>query len=241
MEPIIVLSGLRKVYNAPSGQIPVLNGINLSIQPGEMVAIMGPSGCGKSTMLYILGLLQQASSGRFLLAGTDILKLSPKAHAALRRDSIGFVLQTCNLFENTTVYENLEFPLIYSRVPRSRRRARIEEALDMVNLAQRMHQPSNMLSGGEQQRVAIARALINRPKILLADEPTGQLDGQTSKHVMASFKSLIRDHNTAMVLVTHDPEVAGQCDRFFVLVDGVLKTRPAPAVQRLDTKGENRL
>ncbi|WP_449242511.1 ABC transporter ATP-binding protein [Desulfovibrio sp.] len=229
MDPIIVLKNLKKIYQAPSGPIPVLNGINLSIRPGEMVAIMGPSGCGKSTLLYILGLLQQATSGEFRLAGADILRLSPREQAALRRDSIGFVLQSCNLFENTTVYENLEFPLIYARVPRSRRRARIEEALAMVNLSQRMHQPSNMLSGGEQQRVAIARALINRPKILLADEPTGQLDQTTSKHVMSSFKAIIHDHATAMILVTHDPEVADRCDRSCVLVDGALRARRKPS------------
>ena len=223
MQPIIEIKNLKKFYIAPSGTIPVLNGINLQISTGEMVAIMGPSGCGKSTLLYILGLLQQASSGEFRFAGTDILRLSPKGHAALRRDSIGFVLQSCNLFENTTVYENLEIPLIYSKVPHSKRRARVEEALAMVNLAHRIHQPSNMLSGGEQQRVAIARALIGRPKILLADEPTGQLDRNTSRHVIASFKTIIRDHNTAMVLVTHDPDVAGQCDRFFTLEDGELR------------------
>ncbi|MES9996767.1 ATP-binding cassette domain-containing protein [Desulfovibrio aminophilus] len=229
MDPIIVLRNLKKLYDSPAGAITVLKGIDLSIRSGEMVAIMGPSGCGKSTLLYILGLLQQATSGEFRLAGADILRLSPKEQAALRRDSIGFVLQSCNLFENTTVYENLEFPLIYGRMPRSRRRARIEEALAMVNLSQRMHQPSNMLSGGEQQRVAIARALINRPKILLADEPTGQLDRTTSKHVMASFKTIIRDHDTAMILVTHDPEVADQCDRACVLVDGTLRARRKPS------------
>ncbi|NLI82637.1 MAG: ABC transporter ATP-binding protein [Deltaproteobacteria bacterium] len=220
--PLIEVSEVSHEYHNGAGAIPVLKGVSLTVGYNEMAAVMGPSGCGKSTLLSILGLLLVPSRGSYRALGRDLLTLNRSQQAEFRRKCIGFVFQSCNLIENTTVYENLEFPLIYAGVRRSERAPRIRETLSRVNLLHRLHHPSNLLSGGEQQRVAVARALVNRPQIILADEPTGQLDREHSQLVMDHFQQLVEEENIAVVLVTHDPQVAARCHRVYFLEDGLL-------------------
>lgn len=222
-EPIVRINGLNKHYDTPAGRLDVLVDVDMSIYPGEIVAIMGPSGSGKSSMLLVLGLLQPPTSGACLMLGQDVFRLNRRGQAAFRREHLGFVFQSANMFEYSSVYENLEYPLIYSKVPRLRRRKMIMNSLEMVNMGHRANHPTNRLSGGEQQRVAIARALVNKPTIILGDEPTGQLDTKNGRQVMKYFKSVVKRRNTAMILVTHDPKVAAQCTRAFVLHDGKLR------------------
>lgn len=221
--PIVRTEALTRTYITDAGSFEVLRGVDLELYAGEMVAIMGPSGCGKSSLLHILGLLAQASSGRYAIMGRDVSGLTQAQQAACRREYLGFILQSCNLFEHSSVAENLEYPLIYARVPVAKRRSIIEEALGRVGLTHRIDYPTNRLSGGEQQRVAIARALVNHPKILLGDEPTGQLDKVTSEMVMAYFKQIVQEHDTTMLIVTHDPAVARHCTRAFTMQDGRLR------------------
>lgn len=220
--PIVRVEALTKAYATAAGSVDVLRGVDLDLYAGEMVAIMGPSGCGKSSLLHILGLLAPPTSGRYAIEGHDMFGLSEDRQAAFRREYLGFILQSCNLFENSSVYENLEYPLIYARVPAANRRAVVEQALARVGLTHRIDYPSNRLSGGEQQRVAIARALVNNPKVLLGDEPTGQLDTGTSEMVMSYFKQIVQERNTTMLIVTHDPAVARQCTKSYTLKSGQL-------------------
>lgn len=220
--PLIQVTRLSKHYSNGQGVIPVLRGINLEVRPGEILAVMGPSGSGKSTLLFILGLLMPASSGNYQFMGQDMLDLSRAAQAEFRRRQVGFVFQNCDLFENSTVYENLEFPLVYAKVERQERPARIAAALERVNLAHRIHHPANHLSGGERQRVAIARALVNQPLVILADEPTGQLDRTHGHMVMEHFEKIVAAGDTALIIVTHDHQVASRCSRVFSLEDGIL-------------------
>ena len=220
---MLVVKDIRKSYRTDAGMVTVLSGVNLKVRPGELVAIMGPSGCGKSTLLNILGLFHQPDSGRYVVDGKNILALNGRLQADFRRRYVGFVLQAANLLENTTVYENLEFPLIYSGMKRSLRRGMIEEALSIVGLEKRINQPSRFLSGGEQQRVAIARALVGRPKIILGDEPTGQLDKKNSDMVMRFFRKVAQASDTAMIIVTHDLDVATKCTRVYNLQEGKLR------------------
>lgn len=223
LAPIIRISGLKKNYAAADGQeYHVLRGVNLELKPGEMTAIMGPSGCGKSSMLYILGLLAPPTAGSYILNGQEMFGLSTQAQAAVRRESLGFILQSCNLFDNSTVYENLEYPLIYTRYPREKRESVVISALDRVGLGHRIHHRTNQLSGGEQQRVAIARALVNRPSVLLADEPTGQLDKKTGDMVMDYFRQIVLEHDTTMLIVTHDANVAEKCTQVYRMCEGLL-------------------
>ena len=220
--PIIQVTRLSKHYSNGHGVIPVLRGVSLEINPGEMVAVMGPSGSGKSTLLFILGLLLPASSGNYQFLGQDVLNLNRSDQADFRRRRVGFVFQNCDLFENSTVYENLEFPLVYAQVERQERPARIAAALEQVNLAHRMFHAANKLSGGERQRVAVARALVNQPQVILADEPTGQLDRQHGDLVMEHFAQIAAKGDTSLVIVTHDSQVAERCHRSFSLEDGIL-------------------
>ena len=222
-ERVINIEHLTKVYENGTEKIPVLRDINLQVNKGEMVAIMGPSGSGKSTMLFILGVFQPATSGLYTVAGVDVLSLSRDAQAVFRREKMGFVFQSCDLLENSTVYENLELPLIYTGVKRRERPGKIMEALQRVNLEHRVRQPSNRLSGGERQRVSIARALVNEPEFILADEPTGQLDRANSERVMDYFVKITEEARVAMVVVTHDAGTAERCSRRLLLSDGVLK------------------
>lgn len=219
-EPLISVRDLVKDYQNGPERIRILKGVNLDVMPGEMIAIMGPSGMGKSTFLFILGLLHPPTSGSYWVLGEDVLKRDRGSQAEFRRNFAGFVFQSCNLFEHTTVYENLEYPLIYADVERKRRRDMILDALEKVNLGHRIHHPTNRLSGGEQQRVSIARALVNRPRVIFADEPTGQLDQKHGEMVMTHFREFISTKETAMVLVTHDPDIAARCTRVCHLRDG---------------------
>ena len=224
---MIELINLTKDYQSgDSNVISVLRKVNLVVGRGEMVAIMGPSGSGKSTMLFVLGLFLLPSSGQYLFAGQDVLSLGRSAQAVFRRNQVGFVFQSADLLENSTVYENLEFPLVYARVPRRERPDRITRALEQVNLGHRLHHPANRLSGGERQRVAVARALVNQPQVILADEPTGQLDRDNSQMVMNHFADIVCGGETALVLVTHDAQVAARCDRVYAMDDGVLCEQP---------------
>ncbi|THB66115.1 MAG: ABC transporter ATP-binding protein [Desulfovibrio sp.] len=236
-EPIIRVEDLTKEFQTGSEVIKVLRGVNLSVNPGEMLAIMGPSGMGKSTFLFILGLLQPATGGKYMAKGRDVFAMNRSDQARFRRRFAGFVFQSCNLFEHTTVYENLEFPLIYAGVRRKDRDPMIQEALERVNLTHRLHHPANRLSGGEQQRVSIARALVNRPEIIFADEPTGQLDRNHGNLVMDHFHEFIADQQSSMVLVTHDPDVADRCTRVVHLRDGVLHSQAQLAAEEIDRAG----
>ncbi len=231
MAPVIAARDLRKRY---AGFAPVLRGVNLEVEPGELVAIMGPSGCGKSTMLHVLGLLHAPDSGSVEILGKDVLSLSREETAAFRRDNLGFIMQQSNLFDHSTVFENVEFPLIYKNVPAEERWSRVIRALELVRLSSRVHYPGNRLSGGEQQRVAIARAMVNNPRILMADEPTGALDQRTSRLIMESFRTLCHTGGVAMVMVTHDAKMADFCDSVYTLEEGVLvcQRRRVPDVAR---------
>jgi putative ABC transport system ATP-binding protein len=222
---LIQITGLEKSYANGAGLIQVLRSIDLEVYPGEMAAVMGPSGSGKTTLLFILGLFLQPTKGSYRLAGRNVLKLDRSSQAEFRRQQVGFVFQGCDLLENSTVYENLEFPLIYAGVDRRERPARIIAALNQVNLGHRIHHAANHLSGGERQRVAVARALVNQPQVILADEPTGQLDQSQSHLIMDHFQDIVTKGDTAIVVVTHDPEIAARCTRIWFLEDGVLFER----------------
>lgn len=215
--------GLARGYDTAAERLQVLRSVDLELREGESVAIVGPSGSGKSTLLFILGLLLPPSGGSYRLGERDMLALDRRTQADFRRRMFGFVFQSCNLIEHTSVWENLEFPLMYAGVPRSEREARIREALDAVDMARRIRHPTNLLSGGEQQRVAVARALVNRPRVILADEPTGQLDRAHGRQVMEHFHRILSGGGKAMIVVTHDPAVAECCTRTCHLEDGVLR------------------
>ena len=228
MAPVIIAKDLYKCY---AGFSPVLRGVNIEVEAGELVAIMGPSGCGKSTMLHVLGMLHAPDSGTLEILGTNVLEFNREQTAAFRRGNMGFVMQSSNMFDHSTVFENVEFPLIYENVPPAERWERVIRALELVRLSARVHYRSNRLSGGEQQRVAIARAMVNNPRILLADEPTGALDARTSRVVMDNFRTLCHKGGVAMIMVTHDPKMAEFGDSVYTLEDGILvckKHEPVP-------------
>jgi ABC-type lipoprotein export system ATPase subunit len=219
---LIRVTDLCKTYDNGLELIHVLFNVNLRVYPGEIVAVMGPSGSGKSTLLFILGIFLIPTSGAYFLGGQDVFSLDRNAQAEFRRKRVGFVFQSCDLFENSTVYENLEFPLIYAGVEPQERPDRISVALQRVNMEHRIHHSSNRLSGGERQRVAVARALVNQPQVILADEPTGQLDRNHGHLIMDHFGEIVGDQQTAIVVVTHDPEIASRCTRICSIRDGVL-------------------
>jgi putative ABC transport system ATP-binding protein len=232
-EALIRVEGLGKSYNSGSHRIDVLRDVDLQVYPGEIVGVMGPSGSGKTTLLNILGLFLSPSRGTYRFGGRDVLRLDRTAQASFRRHEVGFVFQNSDLLENSTVHENLEFPLIYARVRRRERRALILTALTLVNLGHRIHHKTNLLSGGERQRVAVARALVNRPRAILADEPTGHLDRENSNIILDYFQEIARQASTAIVLITHDTDVADFCHRTYFLENGVLVTRkPVHHLQR---------
>ena len=238
MAPVIVAKDLYKCY---AGFSPVLRGVNIEVLPGEMVAIMGPSGCGKSTMLHVLGMLHAPDAGSLEILGKDVLTLDREQTASFRRGTMGFVMQSSNLFDHSTVFENVEFPLIFEKVPPEERWERVIRALELVRLSARVHYRSNRLSGGEQQRVAIARAMVNNPRILLADEPTGALDAKTSRLIMDNFRSLCHTGGVSMVMVTHDPKMAEFCDSIYTLEDGILHCRKRDVPEMPTTISHNLL
>jgi putative ABC transport system ATP-binding protein len=230
-ESIIKLEDIQKSYFMGSQAIPVLKGISLDILKNEYVALMGPSGSGKSTLMNILGCLDSPTGGRYILNGKDVSKMLDDDLATVRNTEIGFVFQQFNLLPRLTAVENVALPLVYAGVGKKERLERAMEALEKVDLAGRSHHKSNELSGGQIQRVAIARALVNNPSILLADEPTGNLDSKTSVEVMRIFGKIQEAGNT-VVLVTHEEDIAGYAHRIVRLRDGLIES---DRVKELDT------
>jgi putative ABC transport system ATP-binding protein len=219
---VIDVADLHKTYQLGETQVHALRGINLQIRQGEFVAIMGASGSGKSTFMNIVGCLDKPSSGRYLLEGIDVAGLEKRELAGIRNRKIGFVFQGFNLLSRTTALENTELPTLYARIDKNERHQRAVDALKMVGLAERMDHYPSQLSGGQQQRVAIARALVNRPSILLADEPTGNLDSRTSVEVMEIFQSL-NQRGLTIILVTHEHDIAQFAKRSIVFRDGKIR------------------
>ncbi len=216
---LIEMHALTRVYQLGPQEIHALSGIDLTINPGEYVAIMGPSGSGKSTLMNIIGCLDRPTAGRYLLDGVPVESMTEDELAAIRNKKVGFVFQTFNLLARTTALQNVELPLVYARIPRVERRKVAEEALEAVGLGDRMHHQPNELSGGQRQRVAIARALVNRPSLLLADEPTGDLDSQTGREILDLFQDLHRRGNS-IIMVTHEDDVAKEAHRIIHIRDG---------------------
>ena len=233
---VIQVKDLTKVYKMGEHEVRALRGVSLTIEEGEFVAVTGPSGSGKSTFMHIAGCLDRPTSGNYLLDGRDVSKLSRDELARVRNQKIGFVFQGFNLLTRTTALDNVELPLLYRSVnafKKSERHRRAMEALSAVNLQDRHHHMPNQLSGGQQQRVAIARALINQPSILLADEPTGNLDTKTSIEVMGIFQRLNRERGITVVLITHETDIAEYGTRIVSFRDGLVVADRAVARRRI--------
>jgi putative ABC transport system ATP-binding protein len=218
---MIYMENITKFYQLGEEAVPILKGIDLQIDDGEYVSIMGASGSGKSTLMNIIGCLDRPTSGSYYLENNDLTTLAKDDLAYIRNQRIGFVFQQFNLLARSTALENVMLPMIYSGIPKAERRVRAERALVQVGLSDRLLNRPNQLSGGQQQRVAIARALVNRPALLLADEPTGALDTQTSQDVMDLFHSL-HQQGITIVIITHDQEVAAQTNRKVRIQDGAI-------------------
>jgi putative ABC transport system ATP-binding protein len=216
---LIEMRDLKRVYELGPQQIFALSGVDLIISTGEYVAIMGPSGSGKSTLMNIVGCLDRPTSGHYLLDGIPVESMSDDELAAIRNKKVGFVFQTFNLLARTTALHNVELPLIYAKISRAERRDLAEDALAAVGLRDRMHHQPNELSGGQRQRVAIARALVNRPSLLLADEPTGNLDSQTGREILDLFREL-HNRGNSIIMVTHEDDVAREAKRIIHIRDG---------------------
>jgi len=216
---LIEMHELTRVYQLGPQEIYALRGIDLIVEHGEYVAIMGPSGSGKSTLMNIIGCLDRPTAGKYILDGTAVETMGDDQLAAVRNKKIGFVFQTFNLLARTTALQNVELPLVYARIPRVERQRQAEDALTAVGLGDRMNHQPNELSGGQRQRVAIARALVNRPSLLLADEPTGNLDSQTGREILDLFRELHRTGNS-IIMVTHEDDVAREAKRVIHIRDG---------------------
>jgi putative ABC transport system ATP-binding protein len=221
--PTIRLENIYKTYDLGEIQVPALRSVSLEIYPGEFVAVMGASGSGKSTLMNIVGCLDRPTKGRYLLDGKDVSSLTKDELAAIRSHKIGFVFQQFNLLPRTSALENVELPTIYAGVPVEERARRAQEALKRVGLAERAGHFPSQLSGGQQQRVAIARALVNNPSLLLADEPTGNLDSRTSVEIMEILQGLNDQHGLTVVIVTHEPDIAQYAKRALEFRDGKLR------------------
>ncbi|GBC84198.1 putative ABC transporter ATP-binding protein YknY [bacterium HR11] len=236
--PIISIRNLTKVYRLGEVEFPALRGVDLDIYRGEFVAIMGPSGSGKSTLMNLIGCMDVPTSGEYYLDGVDVRRLSKNDLARIRNKKIGFVFQAFNLLARATVLENVELPLIYADgIPGRERRARALRALELVGLADRAHSYPTQLSGGQQQRVAIARAIVNEPLLILADEPTGNLDTQTSVEIMGVFQDL-NERGITIVLVTHEPDIAQFAMRVVEMRDGrIHRIRPVENRRRAKAAG----
>jgi putative ABC transport system ATP-binding protein len=228
---LISITELRKIYTMGSIEVRALDGVDLDVDAGDYIAIMGPSGSGKSTLMNLIGCLDTPTSGEYILNGQPVSGLDDTELAHIRNREIGFVFQTFNLLSRATALANVELPLIYARMPAAERRRRAIEALDKVGLGDRIKHQPNELSGGQRQRVAVARALVNRPSILLADEPTGNLDSRTSEEIMILFDELNRSGNT-IVLVTHEEDIATHARRTVRLLDGRVVSDGPPANRR---------
>jgi putative ABC transport system ATP-binding protein len=220
--PKIEIKDLMRVYKTGKSEVIALRGVNLDVKEGEIVTIMGPSGCGKTTLLNLIGGLDRPTAGSILVNGIDIVNLSDAELVKFRRDSIGFVFQFFNLVPTLTAYENVELPLRLSGKPASFRESRVEELLELVNMKDRaVHRPDE-LSGGEQQRIALATALANDPEVILADEPTGELDTKTGREVLQLFKTLRDKYNKTEIIVTHDLRISEFADRSLTIIDGMI-------------------
>ncbi len=229
---LLELRDIYRIYGSGATEVRALDGVTLSIGASEFVAVMGPSGSGKSTCMNILGCLDVPSAGSYRFRGIDVASLDRDELALLRRHFMGFVFQSFNLLPRVDALRNVELPLVYQGVPRGERRARALEALRAVGLADRARATTSQLSGGQQQRVAIARALVTQPPLLLADEPTGNLDTTTSRDLMALFVSIRRERRLTIVMVTHEPDIAAYADRVLYFVDGRM-VRDGPPEQVL--------
>ncbi len=241
MQALIELDDVHKVYRTDAGDVPALRGVTLRIDPGEFVAVVGASGSGKSTLMNLLGFLDRPTRGIYRFEGREVSRLGRTALAHLRNRKLGFVFQGFNLLQRQSAAANVELPLVYGGVSPRERRARALELLKLVGLSDRAGHTPNQLSGGQQQRVAIARALVNRPQVLLADEPTGNLDSVTGAEILKEFRRLNREQGQTILLVTHDPSIAAVADRLVTVRDGRIASdvhagelrpvdeRPAPA------------
>jgi len=234
MDDVVQLSNVAKIYSMGDQRVEALKGISFSVRPGEFVAIMGASGSGKSTCMNILGCLDVPTSGEYLLEEVNVGGLSGNQLAEIRNKKLGFVFQGFNLLARTTARENVELPLVYARIPAAARRAKAMEALAQVGLAERADHYSNQLSGGQQQRVAIARALVNEPAIIMADEPTGNLDSQTSEEIMGIFQTL-NSRGITIIMVTHEQDIAAFTGRQIIFRDGLIISDVPNALQRIST------
>lgn len=220
---MIKIKDLSKVYTTEEVETTALNSINIEIAQGEFVAIMGPSGCGKSTLLNILGLLDNPSSGEYFFGENEVARYSERQRAQLRKGSIGFVFQSFNLIDELTVFENVELPLLYLKVPSHERKTKVETVLERMNIMHRRNHFPQQLSGGQQQRVAIARAIVAKPRLILADEPTGNLDSANGEEVMKVLSQL-NEEGTTIIMVTHSPYDANYAHRIINLFDGKVVT-----------------
>jgi putative ABC transport system ATP-binding protein len=218
-EKIVETRGIRKIYEMGPNRVEALRGLDFSVRSGEFVAIMGPSGSGKSTLMHILGCLERATEGIYLLGGQDISSVSDHNLSLMRANQIGFVFQTFSLISQYNVFENVEIPFLYRKETRNKARRLAERAIERVGLSARRHHKPSELSGGEMQRVAIARALAVDPLLILADEPTGNLDSETSKNIISLFQDL-NEQGTTLIVVTHEKEVASHCQTIYRLLDG---------------------
>lgn len=221
---MITVSNLEKIYRTEEIETVALNKISLDIRDGEFVAIMGPSGCGKSTLLNIIGLLDDMDGGSFMFNGTEVSKFNERRRAEMRKHNIGFVFQSFNLIDELTVFENVELPLIYTGVGSAERKRIVDEVLDKIQIAHRRNHYPQQLSGGQQQRVAVARAVVNKPKLILADEPTGNLDSRNGNEVMQLLTDL-NEQGTTIVMVTHSEHDARYTHRIVNMLDGQIVTQ----------------
>jgi len=234
--PVIDIQNMTKVYKMEKVEVQALRGVSLQAMPGEMVAIMGPSGSGKSTLMNMLGCLDQPTSGDYYLGGKLVSKLGERGLTQIRRHKIGFVFQSYNLLARTTALANVQLPMVYSGINGKERKDRARKALELVGLGDRMYHQPNELSGGQQQRVAIARALASEPDIILADEPTGNLDSKSGEEIMAIFQRLNRDQGITIVLVTHEADIAQHAARVIHMRDGQVE-KDVQVMNRIWAKG----
>ncbi len=223
-ERLIKIDEITKIYHMGDVEVRALRGVSLEVAEGEFISIMGPSGSGKSTLMNIVGCLDQPTRGRYWLDGTDVSKLNDNQLAEIRNRKIGFVFQTFNLLPRTTAFQNVTLPLIYAGMGARERRQRSRQALEAVGLGDRLDHRPNELSGGQQQRVAIARALVAEPAIILADEPTGNLDTTSGAEIVGIFRQLNKERGITVVFVTHDPEIAEQTRRIIRIRDGMIES-----------------